>query len=82
MWFLVELLFCTVCFLGGTSYESDLDQLIEKYQENFEKRNIGMLEFIDFLEAYLATKKITLEAVKKAQQAKEILNYTVGTEIK
>lgn len=64
------------------NYESDLDQLIEKYQENFEKRNIGMLEFIDFLEAYLATKKIMLEAVKKAQQAKEILNYTVGTEIK
>ncbi|MBX7203385.1 MAG: TolC family protein [Bacteroidia bacterium] len=35
-------------------YSSDFDELIEGMNENFKKRNISMLEFVDFFEAYIS----------------------------
>lgn len=62
-------------------YEQTLDDLLKHYASNFQSRNISMVEFIDFLDAYLDNKKIILEAEKNVTQKLEELNYAVGTEV-
>ncbi len=62
-------------------YEQTLDDLLKHYASNFQSRNISMIEFIDFLDAYLDNKKIILEAEKNVNQKLEELNYAVGTEV-
>lgn len=62
-------------------YESVLDQLLESYTKNFSDRNISMLEYLDFLDAYLENKKIILEAGKEVNEKVEELNYSVGTDL-
>src|SRR5690606_7079943 len=48
-----------------TDYEADLDLLLENYTKNFTSRNVSMLEYFDFMDAYLNNKKIILEARKE-----------------
>lgn len=62
-------------------YEKTLDDLLKYYAANFQNRNIGIIEFIDFLDAYLDNKKIILEAEKNVFQKLEELNYAVGIEV-
>ncbi len=62
-------------------YETTLDDLLKHYVSNFKSRNISMVEFIDFLDAYLDNKKILLEAQKNVNQKLEELNYAVGIEV-
>lgn len=62
-------------------YEATLEQLLDSYTKNFAERNIGLLEYIDFLDAYLENKKIILEAAKEVRIKKEELNYAVGQDI-
>ncbi|WP_034259949.1 TolC family protein [Aequorivita capsosiphonis] len=62
-------------------YEATLDSLLENYTKNFGDRNISLLEYIDFLEAYMSNKKIILEAGKELHEKAEALNYVVGQDI-
>ncbi len=62
-------------------YETSLDELQSKYTRNFSTRNIGMIEYIDFLEAYLNNKKIILEAMMEVSKKSEELNYSVGKDL-
>lgn len=62
-------------------YETTLEQLLENYSKNFVDRNIGLLEYIDFLDAYLENKKIILEAGKEVHLKKEELNYAIGQDL-
>lgn len=62
-------------------YEDSLDGLLARYTDNFAARNISMLEYLDFMEAYLENKKIILEARKEVIEKLEELNYTVGREV-
>src|SRR5690606_33134782 len=39
-----------------TDYEADLDLLLENYTKNFTSRNVSMLEYFDFMDAYLNNK--------------------------
>lgn len=59
-------------------YENDMDTLLEHYTKNFISRNVSMLEYFDFMDAYLKNKKIILEARKNINQKAEELNYTLG----
>lgn len=59
-------------------YENDLDLLLENYTKNFTSKNISMLEYFDFMDAYLENKKIILEAQKDVNQKAEELNYSLG----
>lgn len=59
-------------------YEADLDLLLENYTRNFTSRNVRMLEYFDFMDAYLNNKKIILEARKEVNQKIEELNYSLG----
>ena len=60
---------------------SDLDEIFESYNRNFVNRNIGILEFLDFFEAYKENKHTILEAQKEVKKSFEELQYAVGTEL-
>lgn len=62
-------------------YEVTLDELLISYTRNFTDRNMSLLEYIDFLDAYLENKKIILEAGKKVNKKVEELNYTIGMDL-
>jgi outer membrane protein, heavy metal efflux system len=64
-----------------TGYETTLDDMLTSYTKNFTERNIGMLEYLDFLDAYLENKKIILEAGKDVNEKAEELNYSVGIDL-
>lgn len=63
-------------------YEQTLDQLLNSYIRNFANRNISLLEYLDFQNAYLENKKIILESQRDINLHLEELNYTTGIEIK
>lgn len=62
-------------------YETTLDSLLKSFTKNFSDSNISLLEFIDFLEAYMDNKEIILEAGKELHEKAEALNYAVGQDI-
>lgn len=60
---------------------SELDNMLNTYAKNLLNRNINMLEYIDFMEAYKDNKNTVLTGRKKVQLQFEELQYIVGTEI-
>ncbi len=62
-------------------FESTLDALLTSYTKNFSQRNISLLEYLDFMDAYLENKKIMLEAAKEVNEKTEELNYSFGTDL-
>jgi cobalt-zinc-cadmium efflux system outer membrane protein len=63
------------------NYENTLDNLLSSYTRNFLNRNISLLEYLDFSEAYLKNKTILLEAKKNINEEIENLNYSVGADV-
>ncbi|MBB4035409.1 cobalt-zinc-cadmium efflux system outer membrane protein [Dysgonomonas hofstadii] len=59
----------------------ELDNMLEAYTKNLMNRNISMLEYIDFMDAYKTNKQTMLNAGKKVNMQFEELQYTVGTDI-
>mgnify|MGYP003939313579 CR=1 FL=1 len=62
-------------------YEGSLDQLRQAYTQNFLDRNVSLLEFLDFTEAYLKNKTIILEAQKSLNDRMEELNHAAGSDL-
>lgn len=62
-------------------YEQTLDDLLESYVYNFKNRDIGMLAFLDFMEAYLENKTIILGNKLDIQKKTEEFNYSLGTDL-
>lgn len=58
------------------------DQLLAGYTKNLMNRNVGLLEFIDFMEAYKTNKQILFAAKKRMNISFDELQYSVGTELK
>lgn len=61
---------------------AELDSMLEIYTKNLLNKNVSMLEYIDFMDAYKSNKQTVLTAQKKMQIQFEELQYTIGTEIK
>lgn len=59
-------------------YDTDWDLLLENYTQNFNARNVNMLEYFDFIRIYLNSKKNILEAQKLVNQKAEEFNYSLG----
>lgn len=70
-------------FLEGIDegYEDVLDELLSRYTENFAQRNISLIEYLDFAEAYIKNKQIILDANKELAIRSEELNYAVGVDV-
>lgn len=62
-------------------YNQELEDLLSNYTRNFANRNISLLEYLDFQNAYLENKKIILESRRDLHLHLEELQYTIGTEI-
>ncbi len=62
-------------------YDAELDEMLNSYTRNFMDRNISLLEYLDFSDAYLENKKIILEAGKEVNDRAEELNYIIGVDV-
>lgn len=62
-------------------YEDELDLLLANYTKSFSSKNLSMLEYFDFIDAYLENKKIILEAQKDFSHKVEELNYAIGADL-
>lgn len=60
----------------------ELDLMLNTYSKNLMNKNISMIEYIDFMEAYKSNKKTMLAARKNMYVQFEELQYTIGTDIK
>jgi len=68
--------------MSGSALFSDLNNMLEVYTRNLLNRNISLLEFIDFMEAYQTSKQIFLETQMAVRNNFEELQYTVGIDIR
>src|SRR5690554_2253596 len=62
-------------------YEDELDQILNAYTQSFKNKNIDIVQYLDFLEAYLENKNIILQAAVDLRNKTEELNYAVGKDI-
>ena len=62
-------------------YDHTLDTLLASYTRSFTERNLSLLEYLDFVDAYLENKKIILDADKEVKERIEELNYSLGTDL-
>lgn len=61
---------------------AELDNMLDVYTKNLMSRNISLLEYTDFMDAYRLGKQTILMSRKKVYDSFEELQYVVGTEIK
>lgn len=61
---------------------TELDSMLDIYTKNLLNRNISMLEYLDFMDAYKTNKQTILASQKKRDTLFEELQYSTGTEIK
>jgi len=62
-------------------FYADYDQLYKNIMESYRQRQISLVEFIDYFEAYKDTKQQQLTHDLNLQMAKEELNYITGKDI-
>ncbi|MHC5309302.1 TolC family protein [Myroides sp. LJL116] len=62
-------------------YEPELDRLMVVYQENFKNKNVSLIQYLDFIEAYLDNKSLILDTKKQIVDQFETLQYSIGTEL-
>ena len=60
---------------------SAADEMLGNYTKNFIDKNSGIVEFLDFFEAYRASKKILLETKRNLYTSYEELKFALGTEL-
>lgn len=63
------------------AYEADLNQMAESHHRNFASRHISLLEYLDFLWAYLEGKDLLLETNKSFLLQYETLQFTIGGQL-
>ena len=63
------------------NYEGELDMLLDSYMKNFVQRNTSLLEYLDFVNAYLENKSILLTTQRNLNEHLEELRYMSGEEL-
>lgn len=63
------------------NYQDGFEKLIEGVLENYQKRNLTLIEFTDFLESYKNTVSQLNTLQSNRMQAFENLNYVVGKKV-
>jgi cobalt-zinc-cadmium efflux system outer membrane protein len=66
---------------SNNNFSEDLDQMFEAYTRNFINRNISMLEYLDFIDAYRTTKQAILTAKKNLDTSFAELQFSVNNVI-
>lgn len=68
--------------ISQNSLINELDNMLDIYTKNLMNKNISMLEYIDFMDAYKTNKQTVLSSTKNLYNTFEELQYTIGTELK
>ena len=63
------------------NFQNDFDKLLKSITENFEKRNISLLEFTDFYDSYKQNVLQWNQLQNDRIQAIESLNFSIGKPI-
>lgn len=63
------------------NYEETLDQLVSSYHQNFTNKNVSLVSYLDFIDAYLENKTLILETQKELIDNFELLKFTIGKEL-
>ena len=63
----------------ANDFSEDLDSMLEIYSRNLLNRNISMLEFIDFMDAYRTTKQAVLAARKNLDTSFAELQFSINS---
>jgi cobalt-zinc-cadmium efflux system outer membrane protein len=64
-----------------TLYNSDFEITLKGMSDNFQKRNISLLEFVDFFESYNSAQAEIARIKTQLAVSAEQLNFTIGKEI-
>jgi len=67
--------------ISDNDFSEDLESMLEVYSRNLLNRNINMLEYIDFMDAYRATKQAILTAKKNLDTSFAELQFSVNNKI-
>jgi outer membrane protein, heavy metal efflux system len=59
----------------------EMEQLLESFTINLNQRNLSLITYLDFMEAYLTNRKTVLLAKKDLKLRYEELQYLIGIEI-
>lgn len=62
-------------------YDKDLDTILESHLKNFSNRNISLIIYLDYVEAYIKNKEIILTSKKDLNERLEELRYASGQEL-
>jgi cobalt-zinc-cadmium efflux system outer membrane protein len=68
--------------LMDNDFSEDLEKMFEAYSQYLLNKNISMLEYIDFMDAYKTTKQAILTAKKNLDVSFSELQFSVNGEIK
>ena len=66
----------------GNELLTELDEILDVYTKNLLNKNISMLEYIDFMEAYKSNKQTVISSRRNMYSSFEELQYMVGSEVK
>ncbi len=64
-----------------TAYITDLDHVFQSYTTYYVQRQINMVEYLDFFDAYISNKKTILLTLKQLQDSLEELNHATAAEV-
>jgi len=67
--------------ITDNDFSEDLENMLEVYSRNFLNRNISMLEYIDFMDAYKTTKQAILTAKKNLDTSFAELQFSINNVI-
>jgi len=68
--------------ITDNDFSEDLENMFEVYARNLLSRNISMLEYLDFMEAYRTTKQAMLAAKRNLDTSFAELQFSVNNEIR
>ncbi|PMD96579.1 hypothetical protein BWI97_10375 [Siphonobacter sp. BAB-5405] len=63
------------------NYATELEELSEAISRNFQRKNISLLEFLNYFEAFRSNRETLLKATKNLRNSLEELNYLAGTDL-
>lgn len=63
------------------TYINELDDVLAGVSRNFQRKNISLLEFLDFFEAFKENKLLYFDTIRSLESKKEELNLLTGTDL-
>jgi cobalt-zinc-cadmium efflux system outer membrane protein len=63
------------------TYINELDEVLVGVSRNFQRKNISLLEFLDFFDAFKENKLLYFDTIRSLESKKEELNLLTGTDL-